>query len=346
TRKQKPRSQLSAPTSKVKQMSLINSISQIRAVIGEAIRKEGTFEILKPSLVDVEENLIPSLIGSAQLAEVAGAVDGKKAALKKLIEAAIVWNGYAEGWYSGFYEFSATGVKKQDLKDTTSLFRYQEEAVRKDILQKADKSIETLMLYLEANLADFPLYKGSPEFAQNFAYLISTPTALQRALPEIAKSFRMYNVLRAYMPRVEKKTVRSATGQALFDVLKEKIRQADQLDSYYLELLELCQDYAAAATLLEALPWISVQFSPSGIRILSVFNNLQDEKPISDPQIAWLKGILLQRVDQTKTDLRMYLNGTASATVFPEYFNSELYRTPDSRVWSMPDNCNRKHFRL
>ncbi|WP_031527002.1 DUF6712 family protein [Dyadobacter crusticola] len=327
-------------------MSLITKIEQVRAVIGSAVRKDNSFEILKPYLDKAENQLLAGLIGSDQLAALEAEQQGKAGELKILVENAIVWNGYQDAWYQASYEFGGSGIGKTKSEKFESLFRYQEDAVQKDIVRKADEAIEALMMFLEANLADFPLYKDSDEFSQNYGYLISTPAALERALPEVPKSYRMYSVLRRFMYRVELKTVKTVTGEALYNSLKAMVRSGQALDANHKALLELCQEFAAPAVLLNALPWISVQISPAGIRIASVFNNLQDEKAVSDPQIAWLTGILEKQVEQAKTSLRMYLNGTASSTVFPQYYASGLYRTNDSKKWTLPDNAGRKHFRF
>lgn len=328
-------------------MSLITTIDQVRAVIGSAIRKENTFEILEPYLAKAESELVAGLIGEAQLAALsAEELTTKAQVLKALVIETIAWNGYQDAWHQGFYEFGGSGVNKAKGKDTESLFRYQEDAIQKDIVKKADAATETLMTYLEASLVDFPLYKDSPEFSQNFGYLISTPAALERALPEVPKSYRMYSVLRRFMERVERETVKTVTGEGLYISLKEKIRTGQALDANYKALLDICQEFAAPAILLDALPWIRVQITPSGARIASVLNNLQDETPVNDAQTTWLSKILENRMEHAKTRLRMYLNGTAGPAVFPEYYNSGLYRTNDSKKWTLPSNEGRKHMRL
>lgn len=325
---------------------LITTIEQIREVIGGAVRKENTLEILKPYMEKAEERLLTELIGSEQLEALSETASGLEIKLKILVTKAIIWNGYQDAWYQGFYEFSGSGIKKQAVKDTESLFRYQEDTIQKDIVRKADEATEQLMLFLEDNANDFPLYKNSDAFKNNFSYLISTPTALQRSLPEVSKSYRMYQVLKVYMPRVENTTVRTITGDLLYEDLKSKISSGAALDGNYKRLLALAQDYSAPATLLDAMPWISVQFTPSGIRVLKVFNNLNDETPLTTAQTDWLTGILRNRVDSSKTALRMFLNLVASETVFPDYFNSSLYRVPGSKQWTMPDNAGKKHFRM
>lgn len=328
-------------------MTLITTIEQVRAVIGSAVRKENTLEILKPYLAKAETELVKGLIGEAQLAALSAAdLAGKAAQLKTLAVEAIAWNGYQEAWYQAFYQFTGSGVNKEKSEKTESLFRYQEDAVQKDVIRKADAAIESLMAFLEANLADFPLYKDSAEFARNFGYLISTPAQLGKALPEVPKSYRMYAILRRFMDGVERDTVKTVTGEGLYNSLKEKIRTGQGLDANHQALLELCQEYAAAAVLLEAIPWIRVQITPAGVRIASVLNNLQDETPVNDPQATWLMGILQNKIEHSKTRLRMYLNGSASAYVFPEYYHSKLYRTNDSKKWTMPNNEGRKHFRF
>lgn len=325
---------------------LITTIEQVREVVGSAIRKENTFEVLKPYLEKTEENLIKDLIGADQLTALYTATSGSAAILTDLVKKAIVWNGYQDAWYQGFYQFSSSGVNRQNVKDTEALFRYQEDNIQKDIVRKADEATERLMLFLEKGAESFPLYLNSFVYQANFGYVISTPGALQRALPEVSKSYRMYMVLRGYMERVENATVRSVAGDDLYQALKTKIAFGAALDANYKKLLALTQDFAAPATLLEAMPWIRVQFSPAGIRILSVLNNLQDETPINDTQTAWLMGILGERMEKAKTALRMFLNKVASETVFPEYFHSGLYQMPGAKKWTMPDNEGKKHFRL
>jgi hypothetical protein len=326
-------------------MSLVTTIDQVRGVIGSTVRKENTLEILKPYLDKAEGNLA-DLIGQGQLTALDGAVTGSASKLKSLAISAIVWNGYLDAWYQGVYQFTGSGVNRQTVEKTEGLFRYQEDNIQKDIVRKADEATEQLMLFLEANLESFPLYKDSAQFAQNFSALIPTPTALRRALPEVSKSYRMYQVMLGFMERVEHATVRSITGDDLYEDLKLKVSTGATLDANYKRLLVLAQDYIAPATLLEAMPWISVQFSPGGIRILKVFNNLQDENPLNDVQTATLMDLLRARIDTTKTALREYLNEVASLTVFPDYYHSTLYRAPGSKTWTSPDNGGKKHFRL
>ena len=325
---------------------LVTTIDQVREVIGNAIRKENTFEILAPYLKKAEENLLTDLIGTQQLTALYPAVSGSLATLKTMVLNAIIWNGYQDAWYQAFYQFGLTGVNRTAVKETDTLFRYQEDAIQKDIVRKADEAIERLMLFLEANADTFPLYKESSQFARNFAYLVSTPGALQRSLPEVAKSYRMYSVLRLYMDRVENETVLPVLGEDLYTGLKLKISTGAALDVNYKKLLLLSQDYVSPATLIDAMPWISVQFSTTGIRIMKVFNNLQDENPLNDLQAQGLRDNLAKRRESAKAALRVYLNAVASETVFPDYFNSDLYRAPGSKQWTMPNNEGRKHFRM
>lgn len=325
---------------------LVTTVDQVREVIGSAVRKEGAMEVLTPYLKEAEEKLITELIGQQQLTALYPVVSGSLAKLKVLVIAAIVWNGYQEAWHQAFYQLGTTGVNRLVPKDTDTLFRYQEDAIKEDVVKKADKAIEDLMLYLESNIESFPLYQQSAEFARNFAYLISSPGALHSALPEVSKSFRMYMVLRGFMSRAEMSTVRSITGEDLYDDLKAKVASGEVLSPVYKQLLILSREYVAPATLLAAMPWISVQFSTTGIRITKVFNNLKDENPLSDLQSSQLMENLRARILETKTALRVYLNSVASPTVIPDYFNSPLYQAPGSVEWTMPNNHGKKHFRL
>lgn len=323
---------------------IVTTIEQVRETVGVSIRREGTFDVLKPYLNNTETELLSGLIGTAMLDKIATEpVDSR---IAKLTRSAIVWNGYLSAWYHTFYQLGATGLNRQMPKDTKDLFRYQEDAVQKDIVRKADESIERLMEYLEANADNWEEWTSSTAYKASFAYLIHGPGRLHKSLPEVSKSFRMYNVLRGYMDRVEPATVAIITGPALFASLKEKRKENQELDEHYARLYDLACHFVAPATLLEALPWIRVQFSVSGIRILSTLNNLQDETPVNDTQAEYLQARLKDRCDIARADLRVFLNSVASPTVFPEYYNSGLYRAPGSRKWKLPNNEDKKHFRL
>jgi hypothetical protein len=323
---------------------IITTIDQVREVVGVSIRKEGTFEVLKPYLESAQQNLLAGLIGAPMLTKIKAEPVGS--ALAQLTRSAIVWNGYLSAWYHTFYQLGNAGINRQTPKDTKDLFRYQEDAIQKDIVRKADEAIERLMEYLEANASTLSEWTSSDAYKASFSYLIHGPARLHQSLPEVSKSYRMYDVLRGYMERVERATVEVITGPALFATLKAKRKTNAPLDDHYARLYNLACDYAAPATLLEAMPWIRVQFSVTGIRILSTVYNLQDETPVNDAQAQYLQGLLKDRCDTVRADLRSFLNQTASATVFPEYYQSGLYRRPGSRQWKSPNNEGKKHFRL
>lgn len=323
---------------------IVTTIDQVREIVGVSIRKEGTFEVLKPYLDSAQTELLFGLIGGPMLAKIK--TEPADSRIAKLTRVAIVWNGYLAAWYHTFYQLGNTGINRQAPKDTEQLFRYQEDAVQKDIVRKSDESIERLMEYLEANAAAWSDWTSSDAYKASFAYLIHGPARLHKSLPEVSKSYRMYNVLRGYMDRVERSTVAIITGPALFSSLKTKRKDNQALDEHYARLYELACDYVAPATLLEALPWIRVQFSVTGIRILSTLNNLQDETPVNDAQAEYLQARLKDRCDIARAELRGYLNAVASETVFPEYYHSGLYRRPGSRKWTLPNNEDKKHFRL
>lgn len=328
-------------------MKLVTTIEEVREVVGTAIRKENTFEVLKPFLDQVEATLIQGLLGAEQLTElVTGSTTDLQNELKILTKTAIVWNGYLDAWHHTFYQFGSTGISRQKPKETESLFRYQEEGIYKDILRKADTSVERLMDFLVANIDSFPKWKDSEEHQRNQIYIISTPTALHYALPEVAQSYRMYMVLRGYMSRVQRDTIKVVMGEALYTILTNKLRTGEALSADFVRLKELSAEYIAPVVLIEAMPWIRVQFTTSGVRVMNVMNNIMDESAITDEQTKWLMGRLTERADKAKTTLRLFLNEKASLALFPEYFNSGLYVSPGSRKWTMPDNEGRKHFRM
>ena len=324
---------------------LITSEIQVRAHL-TSLRKDYDFDTLRPFLKQAEEGILVDLLGqttySALLETTLTEVQQK---LREMAEVVVVWHGYLSAFVSLTYNVSNSGVNRSTPKDTEILRRWEIDAILGDAAVKADQAIERMMAYLEAQAADFGSWTSSPEYLANYAFFIPNAQILGEALPEAKSTYRLFLVLKNYFNRVERQTVKVLMGP-LYEGFKMKFRNLTALSDAEKEALLYAREYVAAQTMVDALPFLRVQFAADGVRLVQTIYNIHDEIPVNMADLEALRNELRGRANQARDDLRGYLNQNASATVFPSYFSSSNYSAPNSRTWKTPDNSGKRSFRL
>ena len=324
---------------------LISNETQAREILA-SLRKDYDFDTLRPFFREAEEGLLTELIGAEQVGKLGeSALDEKQTKLQSMAKSVVVWSGYLDAFVSLTYNISKTGINRAIPKETEVLRRWEVDAILEDAAKKVDRVIERMMAFLEANPGDFEEWSESEQYKANYAYFIPTPRVLAAALPEVKSTYRLFLVLKNYFPRVERNTVKVIMGP-LYEELQAKMKEATALSEQERAALVYAREYIAATTMVDAMPFLRVHFAADGIRLLQTLNNLHDQTAVNPEDLEKLRAELRKRAEQARDELRKYLNATASETVLTTYFNSSNYIAPSARTWSMPDNADRKSFRL
>lgn len=323
---------------------LITTEQKVRAYL-TSLRKDYEFETLEPFLKEAEEGLLTNLIGKDLLDALDTNTTPEYVKLKGMAEAVAVWNGYLDAFMSLTYNVSKSGVNRSTPKDTEVLRRWEVDAILADAASKADRAVESMMAYLEKKAGVFEAWTTSDEYKANYAYLIPTARALGAALPEVKSTHRLYLMLRNYFERTERQTVKVVMGP-LYAELKQKLQNSTELTAEEAQALTYAREYVAAMAMVDALPFLRVQFAADGVRLLQTINNLHDQTAVTTEEIEMLRSELRTRAAQAHDELKTYLNATASETVLAGYFSSANYVAPGAKVWKAPENEGRKSFRF
>ncbi|UHG93312.1 DUF6712 family protein [Spirosoma oryzicola] len=328
-------------------MILVTTSDQFAQFIGALFDKEIYFNQLEPFVVDAQEQLIEPLLGSALIEELENPSVELLQQVRRHTQKAIVWAAFEQAQVSFLYQFGNAGLSRFKVDKSEKLAQWEIDTILADTAKKADTALEQLMDFLTTHQDELPTWTNSTAYRHAHQLLIPTTVELRRALPEVAATHSMLVRLQLFMPRTERRYVRNMLGDALFDELTDKRIHGDTLTREETELLSYCRQLLAPVTLWEALPTLNVIFQPDGIRIISSFKGLKDQKAVNPAQVAELRAELWKQVETARGELRTFLNKTASATVFSSYFNSALYVAPTGQAeWTMPDNEGKKHFRL
>lgn len=325
---------------------LITNSAQIKEFAG-GIQKELSFDIIRPFIENAESVVIGSLLGSDFLAALAQpGLDASMSQVLRHAQRAIALTALHESMVSAMYQYGNSGLSRFLPKDAEKLSMWEVDVILSDAASRADQALEQLMAYLETNQVQLTAWRQSGAYQTINRNLIPSAGLLAQALPEASMSYRLFAVLKGYMPGTERKHVAGVTGSALLEELKTKLATGANLSDPETELWRMCRELLAPLTLWKALPFIQVRFFPDGVRIIQSFKGLKDEKAVDQQLITQLRSELYERAEDAKGALQRFLNQTASATVFPTYFHSLLYVAPGTSTWKLPDNDGKKHFRL
>ncbi|MGM9509555.1 DUF6712 family protein [Larkinella sp. GY13] len=325
---------------------LITTTAQIKEFAG-GIQSNLTFDVIRPFVENAESTVVGALLGADFLTALAGSsLDAPMAQVLRQAQRAIALTALHESMVTAMYQYGNSGLSRFIPKDAEKLSMWEVDVILSDAASRADQALEQLMGYLETHQTQLPAWRNASAYQAINRNLIPSAGLLAQALPEASMSYRLFAVLKGYMPGIEQKHVAGITGPALLAQLKQKLATAAELSDPETELWRLSRDLLAPLTLWKALPFIQVRFFPDGVRILQSFKGLKDEKAVDQQQITQLRSELLARAEDAKGALQRFLNQTASATVFPLYFNSGLYVAPGASTWKLPDNEGKKHFRL
>ncbi|WP_080239066.1 DUF6712 family protein [Spirosoma rigui] len=326
---------------------LVTTTLQFARHIGALFSKETYFQQLESFVQDVETKLIEPLLGEELLTELAQpGLDELHQKVRLYAERAIVWAAFQEVQVGYLYQFGNGGMVKVMPKEAKSLALWEIDTILSDTARKADAAIEQLINCLTREKENLPAWSTSEAYRKANALLIPTTILLNEALPEVSATHSMLARLQAFMPRTERRFVAGVLGSELYEELKAKLAGNITLTLAENQLWLHCRNLLGPITLWEALPSMSVLMLPDGIRIVSSFKGLNDQKAASDSKITDLRMSLWKTAEDAKGELKRFLNKTASATVFPSYFNSGLYLAPGTSSWKEVDNSGKKHLRL
>ncbi|HEX8608167.1 MAG TPA: DUF6712 family protein [Pedobacter sp.] len=294
-------------------MALINTVADIKkhnSAISVGVEMENVQSFIDDA---IESHIIPR-IGRAQFDELVAArttLTGKQIPAFNFIQKSCV--GFLLAYYavSGAVTIDNTGIFVVKGTNKAPASDKKLMSLRKDSFLKGYGALEQAVDYLEASLADFPLYLASDQHRKNRALLINSSTEFQDAGVNIGGNGPLYQVLKAYQVDAENTYINNILGDDLNETLRAAILSGTTTEVQK-KLLEKLRMPLACLTMMEAIPYLSISIDSDGIYQLSdsvggMAANVETKSSASDNRVAIAMYSLQTKAERQIETLRKWL---------------------------------------
>lgn len=188
-------------------------------------------------------------------------------------------------------------------------------------LSRGDMAMEDALVYLEKNADDFEDWKNSDFYTVFNDCYVRTATQLTESFPFTKNSRRIFVNLKAELMKAQGTPLNQVMGADFNAVMKERIG-ADDLTEEEKILLKHISNVVSMRAVSEAIPYLNIN---ENWRLVSQIDGYGDETILPDSRRDEIALQVSEALELSKNELTKYLQDTASAEVFPEYFTSSLY---------------------
>lgn len=203
---------------------------------------------------------------------------------------------------------------------------------------KADRAIERVLQYLEEKADHFGTWTASAAHSRDGGLFIGSATEYTEYFGAVQNSRRLYNLLRPYLVKSEKDTVKPLTGAPFFFHLKEKLLIATtDWSAEEAEALEMIRAMVAHDAFSRAVTYLNIN---SEMRLLTETDGIVNEDALSDNRRSEIRASCNDEVNQKEAKLKHYLDETASATALEAYFHSSTYTPRLPKEYRLPNNSD------
>lgn len=311
--------------------TLIDNIDAFRQHVAlNASADEEYFAQLRPDLLLAEDDYLRPALGTEFYEELLAATGAEADRLRQLLASALANLTMVSYVDFAQVQISGSGVQIISTEREKTAFQWQINSLKASYSRKGNNGLEKALAYLEAHATDFPTWAAS-EVAKNArGYFITSATVFSEFY-NISNARLTFQALASLLRKTERFRLAPALGEEFFDELKQQLREG----ALTAENEKLLDDYVrpALAHLVMAQAIGELGFALNGNALeLNVYRPDDANSKESDPGLTQL---LELKADQALDDgehylrkLSQHLNGTASATRYATYFNSDAYRPP------------------
>lgn len=321
-------------------MALITKIQEVKAVM--RISNLDLDESI-PDIDAAQENRIEPYLGPDFLEELQEAYDDTDndpetpaAFLRQVItrlQKPLAYFAYHDDLGAIHTRLTDAGVRRATGDNLPAAFKWEYEALKEVLAEKAYQSLESLLKFLDKNEDEAALdtWRESAEYKRRFKFLIKDGATFNDCY-SLYQPFRTYHLLFSCMADVENFYINPLIGKEFHESLKTGGPHS------YMELEATLYLQAALAnlTVAQACSKLPVRITDKGLTVMQSTTDGKD----SDRANASIGDIERQRI-KAETDgnayltkAKKFLNANASEEVFPLYFNSPLYTSPNPKPYN------------
>ena len=310
------------------------------------VSSSSDFDSVAPHILNAERDYLVPVIGVAMYEELEEfyemealsnptAVQQKTAALLSLVQSAVILIAYWIGFDLLNAHISDGGFKRTESTNVKGLFKYQEENLKTYFRTNGFNGLDTVLQYLETNIADFGEFAASPASTLLKSSFIPT-TDIFNDIIFINKSRLTFLRMKPHMQLIEDTEISTILGKAFTFVKSEMVKtDPDAKVKAILPYIRKPIAYLASALLMEE---SGADLTDNGLFFTSTsagYNNDTEQKPAASERIA----ILVKRNRNTGNayldQLRSYLAANASEWNEITSSTGKVFRR---------DNTNKKTF--
>lgn len=314
---------------------LIASIEEFQEFIPANVSLD--IDVMKPSENAAEKRYIIPILGQTLYDELIAAYgDGSTpisnpelAALLPYVQLPLAKFASAIALPINQLDFSTSGIRIIVDDNHKTAFSWQIEDVKNEWFSQAYDGIETLLVYLEEHLADYPTWATSDAYSKIRKYFINDASTFNNYVG-IRSSRQVYLALQSLMQKVEDFIISPRLGKTFYDQIKEQIKNEDISSDNQL-LMPFILPAVAHFTINRAFDELPLEIRADGFwinTIAAASDNIKVKSSPDDGSRTRKQALMLADAEQYMTNLIAYLNTNAASDKYPLWFNSSLYVEP------------------
>jgi len=218
--------------------------------------------------------------------------------------------------------FSENGILRQESANEKSAFGGQVKRFRDAVGTRGYKALDSLVVFLEKNEDDFPLWLDSDYYQDRSSLLIRSVREFQEAGENIKGSAITFQALKPIMKQIQETRIQMALPDGMYQSILADVSAA--ANAYLLK--NYIRPAIAKFTIQEALTTLPVEIDHEGVYINQIDQG--DGRTITQAPIhllekkSWnLRGL----GDYYISRMKEYLNQHASSAIYPLWFGSDHY---------------------
>jgi len=239
----------------------------------------------------------------------------------------------------GSIDFSAAGLRIAEDQSYKTAKQWQVDDLREYFATNAYGAMDELLEYLELNAETFTIWAADTEaYTINKKFIVPSASTFQD-YADISTSRRTFLAMYPHMRATEAFVIETAIGKPLYDRIKAEILAATITEEIE-DILPWLQGATTQYTVARAAIRGAIEIRHNGIYLNSYTSGADRNnraRTTADP-------LALQRLEYSSSSEGQqwlqkvvdHLNSTATAELYPEWFNGTLYTAPEEETTDTP----------
>lgn len=282
-------------------------------------------KVVQPFLV-MAERWFRQQVGPELYGFLAGDVETEHAELKSLALGSMSWYAFDLALPHLKYRVGDLGMMKNSPQNSIAITKWEYVDSREANWKMVDLLLESFWQLLDELRP--AVWTESVPFRQWNRLFLRTTAEMAAHVPLVGRNSRFFAQLTTYIDRAERFYIRPLLTPALFGDLKEKWQGGETLTLNEGGLIEAIRPALAHLAIYEAYPYLPLVVDQNGIRQARQKDGTSEQE---FPEQGLRNGQRQQLFTDGQTylaELRIYLDSTASVSVFPSYFNYQKANQP------------------